>query len=193
MKFTEETWKDIKGYEGVYQVSDFGRVKSLERIIKVASPTRQSYVKRLIGRTLKPVKDNTGYIVVSLGKHNNKAIHRLVAEAFISNPENKPHVNHIDGNKANNVLANLEWATVSENAIHSHRVLGNKSVNPNLGRFGKENPLSKQILQIKNGKIVSEFYGGAEAARKTKTNQSAIYMVCNGQRKSAGGYQWKYK
>lgn len=193
MKFTKEVWKDIKGYEGLYQVSDYGRIKSVERTIKVVDNTRHPYVKRVISRILKPVKDSTGYSVVSLGKHNKKAIHRLVAEAFIPNPENKPHVNHIDGKKTNNVLTNLEWATVSENAIHSHRVLGHKSFNPILGRFGKENPLSKQIIQMKNDKIISEFYGGAEAARKTKINQSAIYMVCNGQRKSAGGFQWKYK
>ena len=188
-----EVWKDISGYVGLYQVSNFGRVKSLQRVIKVKHPTGCTYTKRWLCRILKPVKDTNGYSVVSLGKHNRKLIHRLVAEAFIPNPENKPHINHIDGNKTNNFLENLEWATVSENALHSHRVLRHKSVNPTLGKFGKNHHNSKIVLQIKDGKIIAKFYGAAEAERKTKINRTAICMTCRGYHKTAGGFQWKYK
>ena len=129
MKFTNEIWKDIKGYGGEYQVSSCGRIKSVERTIKVVDNTRQPYVKRVISRILKPVKDSTGYSVVSLGKHNKKTIHRLVAEAFIPNPNSKEQVNHINGNKLDNGVNNLEWTTQSENMLHRYRKLKTKCSN----------------------------------------------------------------
>ena len=103
----KEIWKDIKGYEGIYQVSNFGRIKS-------------SYTKRI----LKGGKNKAGYLLVGLYKQgvlSRKSIHRLVAEAFIPNPDNKPEVNHIDENKTNNMVSNLEWMTAKENINHGTR------------------------------------------------------------------------
>ena len=103
----EEIWKDIKGYEGLYQVSNFGKIKSLTK--KIVQKKREFYKKETI---LNGYSRKDGYLMVNLFK-NQKCrhflIHRLVATAFISNPENKPTINHIDANKTNNVVSNLEW------------------------------------------------------------------------------------
>ena len=109
----EEEWRDIKGYEGQYMVSNFGNVKSLERYDK--------YNRRVMQKNLKPFdnKAGKGYLCVNLGrKAKAKKIHRLVAEAFIPNPQNKKEVNHMDGNVKNNKVNNLEWVTHQENCLH---------------------------------------------------------------------------
>lgn len=171
-----EIWKDVVGYEGIYQVSNLGRVRSANGIRKARISGCYPRIK-----------------LCNHGACEHLFVHRLVAEAFIPNLENKSQVNHIDGNKLNNVVSNLEWVTPSENAIHSHRVLGHKAHNPCLGKFGKDHWNSKIVLQIKDGKIIAEFYGANEAQRKTKIKNSGICMVCRGIRQSAGGYQWKFK
>ena len=137
------------------------------------------------------ISKNGSYIVVlhKEGKIFAKSVHRLVAKAFIPNPENKPEVNHINGIKTDNRVENLEWATRSENEIHAYRILGNKSSMK--GRFGKDNPKSKIVQQIKDGKIIAEFYGVRESERATGIRH--IDSVCRKERKSAGGYEWKYR
>ena len=147
-------------------------------------------------KKLTPWVTNSGYLMVDLNKNNKKThklIHRLVAEAFIPNPENKPQVNHKNGNKRDNNIKNLEWATSSENNLHAYKFLGRTPPRPWLGKFGKNNSSSKIVQQIKNGNIISEFYGTAEASRKTKVQQSDISACCLGKRKTAGGYTWRYK
>ena len=139
-------------------------------------------------RQLRPQKTEYGYLRVRiLGK--NCKIHRLVAKAFIPNLENKPHVNHINGIKTDNRVENLEWCTISENAIHHYRTLKHKS--PMFGRTGKGSLLSKIVLQMKGGEVVAEFYGISEAGRITGIHH--ICEACSGRRETAGGYQWKYK
>lgn len=108
-----EEWKDIAGFEGMYQVSNVGQVRSLDRV------DNRGYKQK--GRTVKP-STSKGYQnahLCKLSKYTTISIHRLVALAFISNPDNRPQVNHIDGNKQNNHISNLEWATAKENINHA--------------------------------------------------------------------------
>lgn len=144
-------------------------------------------------RILKPARKAKGYLYVQLskeGKTRAKHVHRLVAEAFMANPEGKPTVNHKNGNKSDNTVDNLEWTTYTENNMHSVRVLGNnKQI---------EYSIKKAVLQYDlNGNFVAEYPSYREAQRRTGIN--GIDVVCRGERqkgkkqKTAGGYIWKYK
>lgn len=123
-----------------------------------------------------------GYLQVALQKHKKRKdekIHRLVAEAFIPNPENKPQVNHIDGDKTNNNVNNLEWTTTSENQLHSIYVL-------------KHN--IKTVLQYdKNRNFIKEWEAIQLASKKLNIQSSDISDCCRNKRKTAGGYIWRYK
>lgn len=161
-----------------YCVSDAGEVFSL------------NYNKTGEIKKLKPQKHKNGYLFVNLsGKI--VSLHRLVAKTFIPNPENKPQVNHKNGNKMDNRVQNLEWNSSSENILHAYRILGRKS--PRLGKKGKDHPNSKIVLQIKDGVVVAEFYGANEASRQTGINNISIGDACRGKNHTAGGYRWEYK
>ena len=113
-----EIWKDVVGYEGIYQCSNIGRIKSLDH--KVYHSNYKYRIQK--GRIISVSKSKKGYLQVSLSKNGKRfhtGVHRIMAISFIDNPENKPQVNHIDGNKENNLLSNLEWVTNSENQIHA--------------------------------------------------------------------------
>lgn len=114
----EEKWKDIKGYEGMYQVSNTGKIRSLDRIVKDANKNRYQHLK---GKELKFTDNGRGYKLVFLTKNSkrmNKYVHRLVAEAFIPNPKNLPEINHKNLNKADNCIENLEWLSNEDNKRH---------------------------------------------------------------------------
>ncbi len=116
----QELWKDVKGYEGLYKVSNLGRVRSIERYVR-SDRNPKTGLRLIKPKILKAWDNGNGYMVVTISvnkKRKNKYVHRLVAEAFIPNPENKPQVNHIDNNRSNNIISNLEWCTASENSIH---------------------------------------------------------------------------
>jgi len=117
----KETWKDIAGYEGLYQISNTGRVKSMAKTVRCKNGATNSYRERVMAKSKKP----SGEVKITLskgGKSKTLLVHRLVAIHFIPNPMNKPEVNHIDGVRDNNVVSNLEWVTSSENQQHAYRI-----------------------------------------------------------------------
>jgi hypothetical protein len=148
-----EIYKDILGYEGLYQVSNFGNVKSVKRTVEI-----KINIKRTINECiLKPIKDSYGYLSVDLSKNRlakRIKIHRLVALAFIPNYKNKPIINHINGIKTDNITKNLEWCTYSENTIHSYKI---GLMNANGTNNGRCKLTEKQVLEIrKNSENLSQ-------------------------------------
>ena len=181
MSNMEEVWKDIVGYEGLYEISSIGRVKSVDRI----SPQGHHLPERI----RKPYIDKDGYPKVNLckeGKVIHYPVHRLVAIAFVPNPENKPQVNHIDGNKANNCVANLEWNTDSENMLHAFRT-GLKKPN-HISFYGECNPHCK-VLDEDIPKLIEDFNFGmsrAELTAKYGIGKTQMYRIVKGIHRSKG-------
>jgi hypothetical protein len=163
-----ETWKDIKCYEGLYQVSNLGRVRSLPR-------------KLCKGTILKARDNGYGYLTVGLSKNNNTVrykVHRLVAQTFLPNIHHYDDVNHKDGNKYNNSTTNLEWCSRSYNMKHAYKMGLLKSV---------------PVLQLdKNGNIIKKWKGAKYVYEKLGIPDSNINRCCKGERNTAGGYRWKY-
>lgn len=183
-----EIWKEIKGYEGMFAVSNYGRVKSLAR--RVSNHT--GFINKP-ERILKPFKDVKGYLRVYLTKNSKKKftpIHRLVSFAFIPNPENKPQVNHIDGNKQNNRVENLEWCTNGENQIHAY-VHG---LNHHADNSGRPKRKVNQI-DVSTGKIIKTFNSIADATiAMCKSKTSNIGSCCRHEygKKTCFGYKWEF-
>lgn len=187
-------WKCVKGFESKYEISNTGEVKTLERVVSRGGNRYQPLPEKI----LKKFKCTGGYFCVSLydevSKKNVRVrVHRLVAETFLDNIENKLCVNHKDGNKINNNVSNLEWATYSENKEHSFRVLGEKHWAK--GVKGKNNPYSKVVLQIdpQSGEVLKEFESTRQVHELTGYSQGNISAVCRGSRRIANGYFWRYK
>ena len=181
-------WVDIYGFKGEYQISNNGDVKSLNRIVK-----HRDGLRNISERILK-ISVSRGYKFIALfknGKGKSFLIHRLVAEAFIKNPENKPQVNHIDGNKLNNHVSNLEWCTSSENGIHAYKT--GLQIPTWKGKFGKDNKDSKPVEQYSiDGIFIRLFNGISEASRITGVSITGICDVCNGRKKHAKNFIWKH-
>lgn len=185
----EEVWKDIKGYEGLYQVSNLGRVKSLDhwtyRRFNFGVCKNMFYK----GMILKHITDTDGYAIVSLSgqeKQMLKKVHRLVANAFIPKIEGKDIVNHKDGNKKNNVVSNLEWCTPKENTIHCYRVLGYVVPEERRAKLGMKN--RKKVQCVETGEIFESY---KMASLWLGCNENRISHHLRGASKTAGGYHWR--
>lgn len=213
-----EIWKDISGYEGLYQVSNLGRVKSLERIDNNNHPVKEKIIK--------PYKTIGGYMQVCLwknGKVKHLQIHRLVAQAFIPNPYNLPECNHKDENPLNNCVENLEWCDHKYNINYGTRTekasekmkghivsqetrnkISKKHKGKKVSEEHKNNlsktltnrsDQSKPVLQIdKNtNEVIAVFPSVAEVYRQMGYSYGNISQCCKGKRKTAYGYKWQYK
>ena len=188
-----EIWKDVEGYEGLYQVSNLGRVKSLGSIDGLGRFRENKILKGHIG--------NAGYIQVYMsdykGKRFNKLLHRLIAQTFIPNPHNKPQVNHINGIKTDNRVENLEWCTQSENMKHAYAIgleTTNRCYRHDNGRWKG----GVKMLTL-NGEIIKVFETTKDVAlwlrnntQWTKAYNSIICECCNGKHKTGYGHKWEY-
>ena len=175
----KEVWADIQGYEGLYQISSFGSIKSLARYRKNNGGSK-AFVKE---RILKQSKNNKGYSTIQLCKNGIAkpySVHRLVAIAFVPNPNNLPEVNHKDEDKNNNNFNNLEWVTTKDNI--------------NYGTHNKRSAMTRSYkVQAFNDKeeLIMEFDSMCEAERQTGINEQNISRCCANKSKHAGGYVWK--
>lgn len=175
-------WLPVVGYEGRYEVSDDGRVRNAA------------------GDALKPRIDHNGYVRVVLysGSRTSRReylIHRLVCRAFHGPaPADRPDVNHLNGTKADNAAANLEWTNDSLNVTHAFRVLGVKHAitRPWLGKFGDDNPRSKAVLRS-GGAGPEKRYESVSLVERDGFNFKHVSAVCRGKRRSHGGYLWRFE
>lgn len=187
-------WRDIKGFEGIYQVSDSGDVRSVDRVILSSNGRRLRYK----GRTMAQSRCRKGYLQVQLNSHGkfySRRVHRLVAEAFIPNPDMLPQVNHKNENKEDNRADNLEWCDNLYNCRY-----GTKSQRQAEKMKGKIMPFRgvpredrwRSVTSI-NEKGVHKTYRSLDiASRETGAKKSNIVKVCRGIRKHAGGLKWRY-
>lgn len=175
MFYMEEIWRDIKGFEGSYQVSNLGQVKSLRNGSE---------------RVLKPRMNVYGYMQVDLcdGKRKHYKVHRLVAQAFLPNPDNLPQVNHKDENKTNNAVSNLEWCDGCYNTRYGSCIERRARTNTNNPKH------SKTVYQYtKDGEFVNTYPSLCEVKRQTGYPKTNVSECCLGKRKSAYGYIWSYE
>lgn len=185
MEMKNEIWKPVKDYEGLYEVSNFGRVRSLDMVLPmIANGVVTTRVRHGVLRKFH--KGHTGYDYVMLRKQGhprNCRVHRIVAQAFIPNPNNLPEVNHKDENKSNNRADNLEWCTSSYN--HRYGTTIERAADK----------IRRPVFQLSmDGQIIKRYNSVTEAEKATGVTTSTISGCCKGSygHKSAGGYRWRY-
>lgn len=175
-----EIWKDVPRFEGSYQVSNEGRIKSLARYVNVCGGGKRLIPERII----KPTVCKNGYLELQASRKCQKKVfllHRLVATLFIENPDNLPEVNHKDEDISNCTVENLEWCTSKYNANYGTR---NERCAASL---------SKPIKQYtKEGELVKEWNSIKDASRECNFNDAAIIRCCKGKQKTSYGFMWEY-
>lgn len=188
----KEEWRDVVGFEGLYEVSNTGKIRSLDQYVRVNLRGIET-VRFQRGREISPLLGKNGYYSIVLcknGIHTRTTFHRVVATAFLPNPENKRTVNHKNGIKTDNNVDNLEWATDAENICHAYG--------------SRLNRHKKPLLQIKNGSVVNEFESAVEAEKALNQEyQERGLPIPRGVKSNLGvaakkgkyayGYQWKFK
>ncbi len=188
----KEIWKDITGYEGLYQISNTGIIRSHDRLIVIPPNPKStygfSYIKK--GQIIKQITDKSGYMKVLLYDKNsnrkNAFVHKLVAIEFVDNTDNLPQINHKDENKSNNCVSNLEWCTAKYNTNYGTCIKRRSE------KQIYNNNRVKAVAKIgDNGEIIEEYISMRNAARVNKLPQSNIFKSCNNNIK-CGGYLWRY-
>lgn len=178
-----EIWKDIKGYEGYYQVSNLGRIRSIDRYIYNPGCFGFPY-QNIKGRIIKPYDQGSGHLQIILSKEHkckNYYVHRLVMEAFTENPDNFPCINHKDENGYNNELSNLEWCDHIYNINYGTCI-----------QRRAENHWKRIDQYDINMNYIQSFNSITEASESTMTDRSSITKCAKLKRKTAGGYIWRY-
>lgn len=189
MQVTKENWLPIQGYEGLYEISDHGRVKTVQK----ASTDKKERIDFIPEKIRIGSVSKKGYLIFQAwkeNKHKGFMVHRLVAMHFLNPPLNPTYnqINHKDGNKKNNHCSNLEWCNNSENQFHRYRVLGQPGCNAGITNHPRSKP--KQIIRMDmNGIELETLPSIAEACRKGYTN---IHKYLSGERTHASGFKWKY-
>lgn len=177
-----EIWMPVADYEGLYEVSNLGRIRSVDHNIS----TKCGSSKMLHGRVLAQ-NGCSDYFTVTLCKNGNKTtktVHRIVALAFVENPEDLPYVNHKDENKRNNASFNLEWCDSSYNATYGTAI--------DRARPKQSEVKKKPVAQYLYGELIATYRSINDASSMTGVDPGHIGHCCNGKRKTAGGYQWKF-
>lgn len=183
-----EVWRDIEGYEGYYQVSNFGRVRSVERVIYLhdRESGRIRQPKTIHGKILTNQLNRYGYLRVNMQKHPQRKahfVHRLVAKEFVPGYCEGMQVNHKDENKQNNHADNLEWVTGKENINYGTAI----------ARITASQPARRPIIQMSmDGKIIRKFDSARKASFITGIDSRNITRACKGEFKQAHGYRWKF-
>lgn len=185
----QEIWKDVPNYEGIYQCSSFGRIKTIERII-----TEKGGKKRIRKEIIrKQTLSKKGYFYITMTndcKTKLFTVHRIVAFTFLPLIMNKNVVNHKNGIKTDNRIENLEWCNKSENELHAYRVLGKINIAKGSSNLIKRKKVSQYDL---NGNYINTYDSIVIAAIETKTNRQKISDVCNGKRFKTNNYIWKHE
>lgn len=185
-----EQRKDIKGFEGYYQISNFGKVRSLDRF---------DGIRDRKGQLIKPNLKYNGYLQIGLrknGKRKRFSIHRLVAQHFIKNPENKSQVNHIDCNKQNNHHKNLEWVTPGENLEHAREngliIMPSGEDHSNYGKYGADSKSAKPVIRYDRETGETKLYEAKILAKEDGFDVTSISKCCNKKLKTHKGYEWYF-
>lgn len=182
---SNEIWKDVVGFEGLYKISNYGRIIACERKIH-----REKYGSYTIPQKfLKPTYDKDNYLKTAFRNREGERfyfrVHRVVAEAFLPNENNLPEINHKDGVKDNNYVGNLEWCTTKYNINYSYNKLGRKGQNGGMNR-------RVQKINPKTLEVISEYESIREASESVGSKSTAINNCLNGRTKTSFGYIWRF-